>query len=90
MRATLHESEHALYAAVMRLTPQFEVLYTAHQYETMDAMLAELDEAVNPLFDHVMVMTDDAALRANRLNLLACANRLYLALADWRQVVLSD
>lgn len=85
-----HESEHALYAAVMRLTPQFEVLYTAHQYETMDAMLAELDEAVNPLFDHVMVMTDDAALRANRLNLLACANRLYLALADWRQVVLSD
>ena len=85
-----HESEQTLYAVVMRLTPQFESLYTAHQYETMEAMLAELDEAANPLFDHVMVMADDLALRTNRLNLLACANRLYWVLADWRQVVLTD
>jgi len=42
---------------------------------------------VNALFDGVMVMTDDAARRQNRLNLLACANRLYLALADFTQVV---
>lgn len=85
-----HESEHALYGAVMRLTPQFEALYYSHQYDTINAMLAELDEAVNPLFDHVMVMTEDPARRTNRLNLLACANRLYLALADWRQVVLAE
>ncbi len=82
-----HEVEHALYATVQKLTPQFEALYTAHQYERLYQLLAELDEPVNRLFDHVMVMTDNARVRQNRLNLLACANRLYLALADWTQIV---
>lgn len=82
-----HEVEHALYATVQKLIPQFEALYTAHQYERLYHLLAELDEPVNRLFDHVMVMTDNERLRQNRLNLLASANRLYLALADWTQIV---
>ncbi len=82
-----HEVEQNLYTSVQRLTPQFEALYTAHQYESLYQLLTELNEPVNRLFDHVMVMTEDARLRQNRLNLLACANRLYLALADWTQIV---
>jgi len=82
-----HPTEHALYEAVARLTPPFEGLYYRHDYAAIYAELHALSPAVNALFDGVMVMTDDAARRQNRLNLLACANRLYLALADFTQVV---
>jgi glycyl-tRNA synthetase beta chain len=82
-----HPTEHALYEAVVRLTPRFEGLYYKHDYAAIYAELHALSPAVNALFDGVLVMTDDAARRQNRLNLLACANRLYLALADFTQVV---
>ncbi len=82
-----HEVESRLYHALQLLTPQFEALYYKHDYERIYALLQELDEPVNRLFDHVLVMTEDEAKRRNRLNLLACANRLYLALADFTQVV---
>jgi glycyl-tRNA synthetase beta chain len=82
-----HPTEHALYEAVARLTPRFEGLYYKHDYAAIYAELHALSPAVNALFDGVMVMTEDAARRQNRLNLLACANRLYLALADFTQVV---
>jgi glycyl-tRNA synthetase beta chain len=82
-----HPTEHALYEAIERLTPRFEGLYYKHDYAAIYAELHALSPAVNALFDGVMVMTEDAARRQNRLNLLACANRLYLALADFTQVV---
>lgn len=82
-----HEVESRLYNALQSLTPKLEAISYKHDYETLYAHLQELDEPVNRLFDHVLVMTEDEALRRNRLNLLACANRLYLALADFTQVV---
>ncbi|MCS7066420.1 MAG: glycine--tRNA ligase subunit beta [Fimbriimonadales bacterium] len=82
-----HEVESRLYHALQSLTPQIEALYYKHDYEAIYTRLQELDEPVNRLFDHVMVMTEDESLRRNRLNLLACANRLYLALADFPEVV---
>jgi glycyl-tRNA synthetase beta chain len=83
-----HEVESRLYAVLQLLTPQCEALYYQHGYDQIyTLLLQQLDEPVNRLFDHVMVMTDDESLRRNRLNLLACANRLYLALADFTQVV---
>ncbi|MEN3001084.1 MAG: glycine--tRNA ligase subunit beta [Armatimonadota bacterium] len=82
-----HEVESRLYHALQLLTPQIEALYYKHDYEAIYSRLQELDEPVNRLFDHVLVMTEEEALRRNRLNLLACANRLYLALADFTQVV---
>jgi glycyl-tRNA synthetase beta chain len=69
------------------LTPQCEALSYQHAYDQIYALLQQMEEPVNRLFDHVMVMTDDETLRRNRLNLLACAHRLYLALADFTQVV---
>ncbi|MDW8107408.1 MAG: glycine--tRNA ligase subunit beta, partial [Armatimonadota bacterium] len=82
-----HPSEHALYAAVQDANPRFEALYYRHEYEAIYRELHALTAPVNALFDGVMVMTDDAARRQNRLNLLACANRLFLALADFTQIV---
>jgi glycyl-tRNA synthetase beta chain len=82
-----HETERALYEALTQMTPRFEGLYYKHDYEAIYQELLALSPAVNALFDGVMVMTDDAPRRQNRLNLLACAHRLYLALADFTQVV---
>ncbi|MCS6923882.1 MAG: glycine--tRNA ligase subunit beta, partial [Fimbriimonadales bacterium] len=82
-----HETESALYEALSRATPRFEALYYKHDYDAIYQELHALAPAVNALFDGVMVMTDDAPRRQNRLNLLACANRLFLALADFTQVV---
>ncbi|GBC93907.1 Glycine--tRNA ligase beta subunit [bacterium HR15] len=83
-----HEVESRLYHALQSLTPQFEALYYRHDYEAIYTLLQQqLHEPVNQLFDHVLVMTEEESLRRNRLNLLACANRLYLALADFTQVV---
>jgi glycyl-tRNA synthetase beta chain len=44
--------------------------------------LATLREPVDGFFDAVMVMADDAAVRRNRLALLARLHRLFLAVAD--------
>ncbi|MCS7300627.1 MAG: glycine--tRNA ligase subunit beta [Fimbriimonadales bacterium] len=82
-----HDTEHALLEALSRATPRFEALYYQHAYEAIYQELLALAPPVNALFDGVMVMTDDAARRQNRLNLLACANRLYLAIADFTQIV---
>lgn len=82
-----HPTEQALYESIYQLTPRFEGLYYKHDYEAIFEALHALAPAVNALFEGVMVMTEDAARRQNRLNLLACANRLFLALADFTQVV---
>ncbi|MDW8051184.1 MAG: glycine--tRNA ligase subunit beta [Armatimonadota bacterium] len=82
-----HPSEQALYTAVQNANPRFEALCYKHEYEAIYRELHALIEPINALFDGVMVMTDDVARRQNRLNLLACANRLFLALADFTQVV---
>ncbi|VAX01178.1 Glycyl-tRNA synthetase beta chain, partial [hydrothermal vent metagenome] len=44
--------------------------------------LASLRKTVDPFFDEVMVMADDAALRDNRLALLAQLRNLFLRVAD--------
>jgi glycyl-tRNA synthetase beta chain len=44
--------------------------------------LARLRDAVDRFFDSVMVMTDDAPLRANRLALLSRLRSLFLQIAD--------
>ncbi|MDM7460549.1 MAG: glycine--tRNA ligase subunit beta [bacterium] len=82
-----HDSEHALMEALAQATPRFEALYYRHDYDAIYQELLSLAAPVNALFDGVLVMTDDAPRRQNRLNLLACANRLFLALADFTQVV---
>jgi glycyl-tRNA synthetase beta chain len=44
--------------------------------------LADLRPTVDAFFDKVMVMSDDAAVRQNRLALLAALRTLFLDIAD--------
>ncbi|MDQ7001498.1 MAG: glycine--tRNA ligase subunit beta, partial [Ghiorsea sp.] len=65
----------------------FKALETAEASFPKDArdqlkVLASLREPVDAFFDGVMVMADDAAIKANRLALLARLRGLFLRLAD--------
>ncbi len=51
-------------------------------YESRLLALAALKEPVDAFFDKVMVNVDDAAVRNNRLALLASLQQLFLAIAD--------
>jgi len=49
--------------------------------------LAALRDTVDAFFDHVMVMTEDAELRRNRLGLLAIVEGLFFDIADISKLV---
>jgi glycyl-tRNA synthetase beta chain len=66
-------AEKALFAAVNELAPMVTSEVAAGKYAQALTKLAGLRAAVDTFFDKVMVMTEDAALRDNRLALL---NRL--------------
>tara|TARA_R110001592_G_scaffold363043_1_gene679581 strand:+ start:63581 stop:65659 length:2079 start_codon:yes stop_codon:yes gene_type:complete len=57
------------------------------EYTEALACLAGLRKPVDAFFDGVMVNADDAALRANRLNLLKALRDLFLEVADISQLV---
>lgn len=79
----LHEpAEKTLFAEVEKLTPLIEAQLTHNDYTTALKSLANLRPAVDAFFADVMVNADDAAIRANRLALLAQLARLMNCAAD--------
>ncbi|KUJ83086.1 glycine--tRNA ligase subunit beta [Microbulbifer flavimaris] len=76
------DAEKALYAAVEDARAQVAPIYAERRYTEGLAGLAGMRETVDNFFDHVMVMTDDEALRNNRLALLAQLRALFLEVAD--------
>ncbi|SDV48098.1 glycine--tRNA ligase subunit beta [Chitinasiproducens palmae] len=75
-------AEQALAQAVDALAPRVEADFAARRYTEALSALATLREAVDTFFDRVMVNADEAALRANRLALLARLHGLMNAVAD--------
>lgn len=73
--ARLHE---ALLAAQAATAP----LARARDYVAVLRQLAQLSGAIDAFFTDVMVMADDAAVRANRLRQLAQLRQLFLQVAD--------
>ena len=63
-------AEQALHQALGQIAPKAEAAFAAGDYTASLQMLAALKEPVDTFFDKVMVNTEDAVLRANRLSLL--------------------
>ena len=63
-------AEQALHQILNQIAPKAEAAFAAGDYTVSLQILAELKEPVDTFFDKVMVNTEDAALRANRLALL--------------------
>ncbi|HEX7155688.1 MAG TPA: glycine--tRNA ligase subunit beta, partial [Burkholderiaceae bacterium] len=75
-------AERELARAFERVAPRAENLLAAADYTGLLMSLAPLKEPVDRFFDDVMVMVDDAAIRANRLALLARLRALMNRVAD--------
>ena len=75
-------AERELAARVQQLEAELAPLFAAGDYTAALGRLAHLREAVDAFFDGVMVMAEDAALRANRLALLGRLRALFLRVAD--------
>ena len=75
-------AEGSLAARVSEVAPGVEALLARGDYTEAMTALAGLREGVDEFFDRVQVMTDDPALRGNRLALLARIGDLFLETAD--------
>ena len=64
-------AERALHAALLSIAPLADAAFASGQYTEHLQALAALKEPVDAFFTDVMVNAPDAALRANRLGLLA-------------------
>jgi glycyl-tRNA synthetase beta chain len=67
----VEDAEKALFAELQAITPVVEPLLAAKDYTEALSKLAALRAPIDAFFDGVMVMADDADLKANRLRLLA-------------------
>ncbi|PPD47678.1 MAG: glycine--tRNA ligase subunit beta [Methylobacter sp.] len=74
--------EMELLAAALQSAQDIQPLLAQHDYQATLNRLAKLREVVDAFFDNVMVMTDDAELRANRLALLNLLSEQFLTCAD--------
>lgn len=75
-------AEVALAGALDAIRPGADALFGERDYAAYLEQLAGLRDHVDAFFDQVMVMSEDAALRANRLALLTDLNRLFTRVAD--------
>ncbi len=76
------DEERALWAAYTALADEVDAAVAAGDFVAAIEKLATLRPAVDAFFDHVMVMAEDAALRANRLALLATLKAAFGRIAD--------
>ena len=75
-------AEQNLAAEIAALDSKAGPLFERRDYTGALCELAALQAPVDAFFDDVMVMTDDAALRDNRLALLQVLSELFLRVAD--------
>ena len=75
-------AEQALAQALASVRPQADSLFDQHDYTASLQTLAALRSPVDAFFESVMVNTEDAALRANRLGLLAQLHAAMNRVAD--------
>ncbi len=75
-------AEQQLYRAVSQAQAALMPLLETADYTQILQTLASLDEPLTQFFDDVMVNSEDAALKANRLALLKQVRALFLTVAD--------
>jgi glycyl-tRNA synthetase beta chain len=80
------EAEHALWARLGAVDLRLQELVSRGDYSGALDALRTLREPVDGFFEAVMVMADDAALRRNRLQLLAALRARFIAIADLSQL----
>ncbi|WP_201560485.1 glycine--tRNA ligase subunit beta [Psychrobacter sp. NC44] len=75
-------AEQGLYASVLQAQTAVKPMLEQADYTQVLQTLASLDEPLTQFFDNVMVNSEDAALKNNRLALLKQVRALFLTVAD--------
>jgi glycyl-tRNA synthetase beta chain len=75
-------AEWDLAAKLIGIKPRVQALLKAADYKAALAALAGLRESVDGFFDEVKVMDEDAAVKNNRLAMLASIHELFIETAD--------
>ena len=83
----VEQAEKDLYAALQQVAPKAEQQFAAGDYTASLQTLAALRAPVDAFFEHVMVNAEDAALKANRLGLLAALHAAMNQIADLAKLV---
>jgi glycyl-tRNA synthetase beta chain len=81
------ESEKELAAMIPPTVAMVEKLRATREYEDALLRIAKLRPAIDKFFDKVMVMVEDANLRANRLALLQTLVKEFSTIADFSEIV---
>ncbi|MCL6264609.1 glycine--tRNA ligase subunit beta [Craterilacuibacter sp. RT1T] len=76
------DAERALFEAIAAIAPEVDAKFAAHDFAGALSQLSSLKLPVDAFFDGVMVMADDAAVRANRIALLSRLAELFNRVAD--------
>ncbi len=76
------QAEKDLYQALQAIAPVVTPLLQSHDYTPALTALAALRAPIDAFFDNVMVMAEDAAIKQNRLRLLAQLRALFMSVAD--------
>ena len=81
-----YPAENALFEKFTAIQDQVRQLLAERQIDEAFTAVSTLRAPVDKFFDDVLVMTDDAALRQNRLALLSQISRLFALLADFSRI----
>ena len=76
------DSERKLAAEIDLMSDKVGILLSQQDYDAALAELSSLRQTLDDFFEQVMVMSDDPAVRANRLALLKRLEGLFLGVAD--------
>jgi glycyl-tRNA synthetase beta chain len=79
-------AEKELYQAFLTVRESSLPLLQGKDYQGALEVMLRMKEPADSFFDQVMVMVDDLAVRANRLNLLAAIARLFLEVGDFSKM----
>jgi len=82
-------AEKALAESITRMSLLSKPLLASRDYTNVLKNLATLRDPIDSFFNDVMVMTDDQALRNNRLSLLSKLRTLFVNVADIAQMASS-
>ena len=85
--ALREESEKELAELIPKTAATVEERRATRDYEGALLEIAKLRPAIDKFFDKVMVMVDDADLRANRLALLQTVVKEFSTIADFSEIV---
>ena len=82
----IEKEERELYQELRKIKARVERLLEKQSYLQAYQTLATLKESIHNFFEEVLVMNEDARLRANRLCLLKRTGKLFSPIADFTEL----